>query len=96
MSKLEIPEEVKNLNVLMQKLAAFKAVVGEANFPGKKAKVVDDLQIHLHEEYTQIYEKFHNHPFVKAQLEAQAKQQEEDMKNAALLEAEMKQKMEII
>jgi hypothetical protein len=93
--KSQIPEEVINLNKMVQKLSAFKLAVSEATFQGKKAKVVDDLLMHLHEEYLQVFEKFNNHPFVIAQLEAQEKQHQEDLKLAAELEQEMQSKMEI-
>jgi hypothetical protein len=95
MSKIEIPEEVKKLNFMVQKLAAFKTVVAEGSFPGKKSKVVDDLLMHLHEEYTQVFEQFNNHPAVKAAMEAQAKQDAEDEKLAKELEQELTSKMEI-
>lgn len=93
--EIKVPEEVQNLNLLQQKLAAFRRVVSEASFAGKESQIVADLISHLKEEYAQVHEQFNNHPFVKKVMEDRAKQQAEDEKLAAELEAEMKQKMEI-
>jgi len=95
MSNKEIPEEVKNLNVMMQKLAAFKRVVKDGSFKGQDSKVVDDLLMHLHEEYTQVFEQFHSHPVVIEAMERQRKQDEEDQKLANEIQQDLQSKMEI-
>jgi superoxide dismutase len=95
MSKLEIPEDVKNLNLMVQKLSAFRRIVSEAMFSGKESKIVSDLKEHLMEEYTQVFEKFNTHPYVVAQLAAQEKQEKEDQALAAEIEKDLVSKMEI-
>ena len=77
------PQDVIQLQKTMQDLSVYRNMLDLGSFDGKYAEVIVQFRGFMSNLLKQVNDAFQAHPYVKAILDAQAKEEAEEAKEAA-------------